>query len=150
MVKLVDVCLSDNPEAKVIPSTEGIGGNINVASNGAKYIVLKIKDIENPFNHRPHTRTYIQREVEKGIFKWPGATPQEWLKLKGKDIPGRFVTAKVEEYEFEDRKTGELRSTTQFTTYVQPGVTVEAAFEAAGHKLVSKVEETVDAEAVEA
>lgn len=141
-VLLVSVGLSGNPDAETVPSKDGINGQVNRASDGAGYIVLRMLDNSNPFKQSKATRTYRQQKNSAGEWAWPGISPKEWKSLEGKNIPGSFVTLSVETYQIDGRDVN------TYTTFVAPHESAIQVFKAAGHEVVGI--ETPEAVAVEA
>ena len=135
-VKLVNVRLSGNPETPTQQSTEGIEGKCNVTPEGALFCVLELEDDSNPFQKRRAVKSVFQQKDAEGKFRWRGATPKEFLKLKGQTIPGTFVTREVPGYMI----NGNLCHT--YTSFVAPNETVEAVFRAAGHEVLHVNTET--------
>lgn len=133
MSKLTEVRLSNNPNATVVPSKDGINGKINESSDGAQYCTLVITDDSNPFKKSTCVRNYRQ-QMSGGKWKWPGLTPKEFSALQGKEIGGRFYTAIVEPYQIDGRIVH------QYTTFVAENESVATVFRNAGHALVVNTE----------
>lgn len=133
MSKLTEVRLSNNPNATVVPSKDGINGKINEGSDGAQYCTLVITDDSNPFKKAIHVRNYRQ-QMSGNKWRWPGLTPKEFSALQGKEIRGRFYSAIVEPYEINGRIVH------QYTTFVAENESVATVFRNAGHPLLVNTE----------
>jgi hypothetical protein len=145
-VFLTGVTLSNNKEAKVVDSVDGINGKCNLTGDGRQYVVITFQD-EDLFRASKTTRVYSQNSNGK----WPGVTPKQMLaalenagtKLK---IEGAaFFTATVEEYEIENPTDQSVRKVSSYTSVVLPKETVETVFKNNGHTIVAESTTTVPA-----
>lgn len=96
-IKLKNVRLSANPDAKTAEYAEGVDGKVNVSTSGKKFAVLEFEDDSNPLAVKRAQRNYWMNQNAQGEdTRWPGLAPKELLaKVVGKTIPGKFVTYRV-------------------------------------------------------
>lgn len=131
-IVISNVSLSGNPQAKVVPSTDGIGGQLNQASDGALYCVVTLEDQSNPTRFIKRTVNYRQQKnATTGLWQWRGATPKIFLGMKSRTIEGRSVTHTVEPYDVSGREVN------TYTTIILTGESEASVFKNAGHPIAS-------------
>lgn len=107
-IYVLRVRLSQNPDTKVEIDEQGVKGEVNISSDGRKFVLLEIADKSN--FRKFHKRNLIYSSNDKGI--WPALTPKEMMRVleeserKGTPITlqGRVVTHLVEKYEIDGRE----------------------------------------------
>ena len=130
-IVISNVSLSGNPQAKVVDSTDGIGGKLNQASDGALYCVVTLEDQSNPTRFIKRTVNYRQQKNAQGAWAWRGATPKVFHTMKTRIIEGRSVTHTVEPYEVSGREIN------TYTTIILTGESEASVFKNAGHPIAS-------------
>jgi len=136
MLTLISIKKSSNPLAKV-------QGDYNVTSDGRLYYIAEFKDSNNPFE-TSRDKTIFQQFKDSENKKnpiWKGGDPHEVRKYIGKNIDGRIITAKVEEYMLGDKLLN------VYTCVVLGHENIENVFKNAGHPLITidkTIEETLD------
>lgn len=124
--------LSANPTAKVVENTDGIGGKLNLAKDGALYCGVTLEDRSNPMKYVLRHVNYRQQKNSVGEWVWKGATPKNFAAMQGSKIKGQVFTEQVEPYDVNGREVS------SYTTIVLQGENKETVFRNAGHPITSQ------------
>jgi hypothetical protein len=128
-LRLVNVKLSQNPDAKVENFADGIDGKINVGEDGRQYYIAEFEDPEN-FLAPTRTKVLSQSSSPSGENQWRVPNPKKLRTFMGKEVPAAIITRFVEPY-----VVGE-RTVDTYTTIVLRGEIIEQVFQRAGHIIV--------------
>lgn len=77
-------------------------GEVKTAKDNRAYYSASFQDPSNPFAGAK-SRIFFQQNNSAGQPEWRGADPAVTKTFVGKLIPGEIVTAKVEEYQINER-----------------------------------------------
>ena len=132
-IEIVNVRLSDNPDAEILQDETGVDGYINITdsdqSEPIKYYIIDFMSIHSPLSlHR--SRVMFQSLNKNGNPVWRRITPNKAKEFIGSVIPGDIVTREVIPYKINDKLVNVA------TYVVLPGENIYKVFKGHGHIIV--------------
>lgn len=140
-ITIAQIKLSGNPDTKVEKDVNGINGEVNVSSDGRKFVMLLLEDRTDPFKYT--RRNFMYSTNEEGV--WPASTPKAMLETKNKleakgetyNAEGETYSSKVEPYFIGDNEIS------SYSTIVLAKENVDRVFTNAGHPRINEEGELI-------
>ena len=134
-ITIAEIKLSGNDQTKVEKDENGINGEVNVTSDGRKFVMLMLEDRTDPLKFT--RRSFMYSTNEEG--NWPASTPKAMLEAKTKlesagnslCVNGETKTHKVHPYFIGDNKVH------IYSTIVLARENEDRVFTAAGHPRIN-------------